>query len=81
MATPMILPTPLPQAPWPKGWREAMGYSIREAAKALGCSRAAWTGWEQGRHPAPRYIALAASALASGLGPCGTMPAKDKPPC
>jgi transcriptional regulator with XRE-family HTH domain len=53
-------------------WRERMGYSQRDAATALGCSRAAWAGWESGKQPQiPRYIGLACAALALGMKPYG----------
>lgn len=48
-------------------WRERMGYTQREAARVLGCSRGAWVGWEQGVHTIPRYIGLACAALALGM--------------
>lgn len=50
-------------------WRERMGYSQRDACKALGCSRVAWSQWETGAHKVPRYIGLACAALAMGMGP------------
>jgi transcriptional regulator with XRE-family HTH domain len=50
-------------------WRERMGFSQRDAATALGCSRAAWGGWESGKQKAPRYIGLACDALALGIKP------------
>jgi transcriptional regulator with XRE-family HTH domain len=37
-------------------WREAMGISIAEAAKALGVTRAAITGWQSGRRSVPLSI-------------------------
>lgn len=52
-------------------WRERMGFSARDAAKALGCSRAAWLSWEAGKTKAPRYIGLACAALALGMKPYG----------
>lgn len=52
-------------------WRERMGFSQRDAASALGCSRAAWARWETGAQPAPRYIGLACAALALGMKPFG----------
>lgn len=54
-----------------KAWRERMGYSQREACEAIGCSRGAWAGWEQGTHGIPRYIGLAMAALALGMGDYG----------
>lgn len=52
-------------------WRERMGYSQREASVVLGCSRGAWSGWEDGTQKIPRYIGLAMAALALGLAPFG----------
>jgi transcriptional regulator with XRE-family HTH domain len=49
-------------------WRTLMGYTTRQAAEALGCSREALDGWEKGRHETPKYITLAMSALAMGMG-------------
>jgi transcriptional regulator with XRE-family HTH domain len=54
-------------------WREQMGYSQRDAALALGCSREALGGWETGRHAIPIYIGLAMNALALGMSPYGQM--------
>jgi transcriptional regulator with XRE-family HTH domain len=53
-------------------WREAMGYSQRDAAEALGCSRASIQNWEQGINECPRYIGLAMAALALGMHPYGS---------
>ena len=44
-------------------WRQLMGYSQRQAAASLGCSRDAWRAWESGQHRVPRYIVLACEAL------------------
>lgn len=53
-------------------WRERMGFSQRDAAEAIGCSRGAWAGWESGKQsPIPRYIGLALAALALGMTPYG----------
>jgi len=52
-------------------WRERMGYSLREAAENIGCSKQAWINWEQGRQDVPRYIGLAMAALALGMKPYG----------
>jgi transcriptional regulator with XRE-family HTH domain len=52
-------------------WRERMGYSQRDACKALGCSRGAWTRWENSQHDVPKYIGLACSALALGMTAMG----------
>lgn len=56
-----------------KAWRERMGYSQREAASVLGCSRSAWQGWEDGTQKPPRYIGLACAALALGMKPYGDL--------
>jgi transcriptional regulator with XRE-family HTH domain len=48
-------------------WRDRMGYSQRDACTALGCSRGAWSTWENGTHHVPRYIGLACAALALGM--------------
>lgn len=47
-------------------WRVDMGYSVRDAAIQLGCSRDAFTRWQR-EGGAPRYIGLAMSALALGM--------------
>jgi transcriptional regulator with XRE-family HTH domain len=52
-------------------WRERMGMSQRDAARALGCSRGAWAGWEAGDKDIPPYIGLAIAALALGVTPYG----------
>jgi DNA-binding transcriptional regulator YiaG len=52
-------------------WREAMGFTQRDAAEALGCSRAALLSWEKGNTECPYYIGLAMGALALGMGPFG----------
>jgi DNA-binding XRE family transcriptional regulator len=52
-------------------WRERMGYTQRDAAEALGCSRAAWQNWETGLYPCPIYIGLAMNAEMMGVGPYG----------
>lgn len=52
-------------------WRERMGYSNRDAALAIGCSRQAWLDWESGKSEVPRYIGLACAALALGMTPYG----------
>jgi transcriptional regulator with XRE-family HTH domain len=46
-----------------KYWREGMGYSLRKAAEALGCSKAALVNWEAGTYPVPQYIGLACEAV------------------
>jgi len=52
-------------------WRERLGYSQREAALVIGCSRGAWAGWESGTNPIPHYIGLAMAAIALGVQPYG----------
>lgn len=52
-------------------WREAMGFSQRDAAEALGCARQAIHNWEHGTNECPRYIGLAMAALALGMTPYG----------
>lgn len=52
-----------------KAWRSRLGYNITEAAEAIGCHRNAIASWEAGKHPIPRYIALACAAVAHGLPP------------
>jgi DNA-binding transcriptional regulator YiaG len=48
-------------------WRARLHLNVVAAAKALGCSRRAIQSWEAGRTKIPRYIALAAAAVAHGL--------------
>jgi transcriptional regulator with XRE-family HTH domain len=48
-------------------WRARFGYSQRQAADILGCSRGAWAGWETGKQPIPKYISLAIAALSLGI--------------
>lgn len=55
-------------------WRTRMGYSQRDAARALGCARGAWTKWESGTNRIPRYVGLAMAALAMGMTPFGAEP-------
>lgn len=50
-------------------WRQRMGFSQRDAADALGCSRGGFAGWESGKNSVPRYIGLAMAALAMGMKP------------
>jgi transcriptional regulator with XRE-family HTH domain len=52
-------------------WREAMGFTQRDAAEALGCSRTALVAWEHGTNDCPKYIGLAMAALALGMTPYG----------
>jgi len=55
-------------------WREQMGYTQRDAAYELGCSRQALLNWEKGRQEIPRYIGLAMGALAVNMPPYGSKP-------
>jgi transcriptional regulator with XRE-family HTH domain len=55
-------------------WREQMGFTQRDAVKALGCSKGALIGWELGRHELPRYIGLAMQACAMDMQPFGAKP-------
>lgn len=50
-----------------KAWRQRMGFSTRDACDALGCSRTAFSRWENGKIAIPRYIGLACAALALGM--------------
>ena len=52
-------------------WRTRLRLNKRQAAEALGASRNACTGYEQGRERIPLYVALACSAVAMGLPPYG----------
>jgi transcriptional regulator with XRE-family HTH domain len=58
---------PKPMSETLAAWRERMGYSQRDACAALGCSRQAWSDWENGKTNTPRYISLACAALALGM--------------
>jgi len=58
-------------------WRERMGFSAREACQQLGCSRGAWSVWESGKQPVPRYIGLACAALALGMTTYGSRPKEE----
>lgn len=68
--TMIVKPEPLSGATL-LAWRERMGYSQRDACKALGCSRGAWARWEQDQQDVPRYIGLACAALALGMSAYG----------
>lgn len=48
-------------------WREAMGFTHRDAADALGCSRTSYAKWEGGEARVPKYIALACAAVALNI--------------
>jgi DNA-binding XRE family transcriptional regulator len=54
-----------------KAWRERLGMTATDAARAIGCSRTSIGAWESGRNKIPRYIALACQAIANGLPPMG----------
>jgi transcriptional regulator with XRE-family HTH domain len=58
-------------------WREAMGFTQRDAAEALGCSRQALLNWEHGTTECPLYIGLAMAALALGMTPFGVEEKKE----
>lgn len=60
-------------------WRERMGYNQREASEQLGCSRAAYQGWETDGGKPPRYIGLACAALALGMTAYGAAVPSSKP--
>jgi transcriptional regulator with XRE-family HTH domain len=50
-------------------WRTRLKLNKSKAALALGLSRNALTGYENGSKNIPRYVALACAALAFGLPP------------
>ncbi|MCP1761960.1 helix-turn-helix domain-containing protein [Bradyrhizobium japonicum] len=58
-ATPFATPQSLTE------WRQRFGYSQRQAAAAIGCSRGSWAGYEHGEQPIPKYISLAIAALSA----------------
>lgn len=68
--TPETTAKPIPPASV-VAWREAMGFTSRDASEALGCSRQALLNWEHGTNECPRYIGLAMAALALGMTPYG----------
>jgi transcriptional regulator with XRE-family HTH domain len=45
-------------------WRSRMGYTVREAARLLGCSTSSIMRWEGGQR-VPLYIALACEHLST----------------
>jgi hypothetical protein len=59
-------------------WREQMGYDQHEASKEVGCTRMDWQLWEASKHPVPRYIRLAMSALSMGMLPYGDFDTEHK---
>ncbi|SCB52288.1 Helix-turn-helix domain-containing protein [Bradyrhizobium yuanmingense] len=61
-ATPFATPQSLTD------WRARFGYSQRQAADAIGCSRGALAGYEHGDHPITKYISLAVAAVSLGVG-------------
>jgi len=54
-----------------KATRTRLGMTRAAFARALGIAPNTATAYEHGRHPIPRYIALASAALAYGLPPVG----------
>lgn len=52
-------------------WREGMGYSLADAAEALGMPEADLASIEKADDMPPRYIRLAMSALGLGMIPEG----------
>lgn len=55
-------------------WLSRLGYSQRDAAKALGCARQTISGYASGETTIPHYIALACAAVAQGLPAIGANP-------
>jgi len=54
-------------------WRDRLHLNRVEAAAALGISRETLRFYEAGKHPIPRYIALACAAVALGIEPHGQL--------
>jgi transcriptional regulator with XRE-family HTH domain len=52
-------------------FRKRFGWSQAEAARKLGCSPRSIFNWEQGQNQIPKYIALAAAAVAMNIPPYG----------
>jgi predicted transcriptional regulator len=52
-------------------WRQRMNWTKTRASAELGLSPNGIAGYESGRWPIPRYIALACAAIAHGLPPIG----------
>lgn len=50
-------------------WRQRLGLNRLEAAKSLQIARNTYQGYEEGKQPIPRHIALACAAIAHGLPP------------
>jgi hypothetical protein len=50
-------------------WRKRLGFNKSKAALALGMSRNALMGYEDGSKKIPQYVALACAALAHGIPP------------
>lgn len=48
-------------------WRRRLGLSQAAAAEKLGCGRRSLQLWEAGTNEVPRYIGLAAAAIALGI--------------
>lgn len=57
-----------------RAWQARMGYTQREAADALDCSRGAYGKWRKPGSAIPRYIGLACAALALGMTAYGAAP-------
>lgn len=49
-------------------WRNNMGLSVTEAARACHVGRSTWFKWERGA-PLPAWLGLLLSAVTSGLEP------------
>lgn len=57
-----------------RAWQTRMGYTQRDAAEALDCSRGAYGKWRKTGSHIPRYIGLACAALALGMTAYGAAP-------
>lgn len=67
-----------------RAWRKAQGFTLENAAEALGLARATLQLYERGRRfetddqgdaaevEIPRHVALACAAIAAGLKPTGS---------
>ena len=62
--TPMIAP---PQAL--KVFRQRTGFTIRQAAQAVGSNERSWAYWEGGEREAPRWLSMAMAAVLWHLPP------------
>lgn len=67
-------PKPPPAEPDPEllAWRLRHKLSQQAAAVTIGCSRAGWQNWEQGKAPTPHFIRLAMQAIDARLHLKGT---------